>query len=135
MPEVRLRAVRADDLDALGTPRTPEADPFEFFGFQATNGLAQRFAANGLITDDFGLIAVDDSDGQLVGHVGWFAVRHGPASRRVRSTSASPCWSSTEGAATAPRPRPRWPITCSRTRWSNGSKPPPMSTTWPSSGL
>jgi RimJ/RimL family protein N-acetyltransferase len=80
MPEVRLRAVRADDLDALATARTSEADPFEFFGFQATNGVAQRFAANGLITDDFGQLAVEDPDGHLVGHVGWFAVQHGPSS-------------------------------------------------------
>ena len=76
---VRLRAVRADDLDALATPRTPEADPFEFFGFEATNGLAQRFAANGLITDDFGQLAVENADGQLVGQLGWYAVRHGPS--------------------------------------------------------
>ena len=79
MSAVRLRAVRSDDLDALSTPRTPETDPFEFFGFQATNGLAQRFVANGLITDDFGLIAIE-AGGRLVGHVGWFAVQHGPSS-------------------------------------------------------
>lgn len=79
MQGIRLRAVRADDLDALSAPRTPATDPFEFYGFQATNGLAQRFAENGLISDDFGSLAVDNSDGQLVGHVGWFAVRYGPS--------------------------------------------------------
>ncbi len=78
MPEVRLRAVRSDDLDALSTPQTAEADPFEFFGFRATNGLAQRFAANGLVGDDFGLIAIE-ANGQLVGHTGWSTVQHGPA--------------------------------------------------------
>jgi RimJ/RimL family protein N-acetyltransferase len=80
MPEVRLRAVRADDLAALATPRTAQVDPFEFFGFQATNGLAQRFAATGLITDDLGQAAVENAGGELVGHVSWFAVQHGPSS-------------------------------------------------------
>lgn len=60
--------------------RSAENDPFGFFGFAAMNALDRRFAANGMISEDAGCLAVEDEDGTLVGSVDWFAVQHGPSS-------------------------------------------------------
>jgi RimJ/RimL family protein N-acetyltransferase len=79
MTRVRLRAVRADDLPTLRAG-SAEDDPFQFFGYMATNVLERQFAANGLISDDAGHLVVEDQDALVVGSVGWFAVQHGPAS-------------------------------------------------------
>lgn len=76
---VRLRAVRAEDLPALSAGDAKD-DPFGFFGFTGVNALERRFTANGLISDDAGVLAVDDEAGVLVGQVSWFAVQHGPSS-------------------------------------------------------
>jgi RimJ/RimL family protein N-acetyltransferase len=79
MTWVRLRAVRTDDLPTLRAG-SAEDDPFQFFGYTATNVLERQFAANGLISDDVGHLVVEDQDASVAGSVGWFAVRHGPAS-------------------------------------------------------
>ncbi len=81
MIAVRLRAVRAEDLPVLSALSTagPADDPFGFFGFRPTNGLEQGFARTGLITNDAGVLAVEDGYGGLVGRVDWFAVQHGPS--------------------------------------------------------
>lgn len=79
MTTVRLRPVRQDDLPLLGEGE-PDDDPFGFFGFTASNRLERAFAANGLISDDQGTLVVEDEQGAVAGHVGWFAVQHGPAS-------------------------------------------------------
>lgn len=79
MVPVRLRALRHDDLEQLHQD-SPQDDPFQFFGFRASNGLQRRYAQDGLISDDLGMLAVEDGDGTLVGDIGWFAVRHGPSS-------------------------------------------------------
>lgn len=79
MASVRLRPIRADDLSALGA-RSAHDDPFEFFGHTAVNALERRFAADGLISDDIGALAIELDDGTLLGSVSWYAVRHGPAS-------------------------------------------------------
>jgi len=76
---VQLRPIRADDLAALGV-RPQDDDPFGFFGHRSVNGLERRFAADGLISDDAGQLAVQTQDGTLLGSVDWFAVRHGPSS-------------------------------------------------------
>ncbi|WP_067434464.1 GNAT family N-acetyltransferase [Nocardioides jensenii] len=79
MTTVRLRPVRHDDIPLLSAGE-PADDPFGFYGFTAANALERAFAANGLISDDQGTLAVEDDQGVLAGHVGWFAVQHGPAS-------------------------------------------------------
>lgn len=55
-------------------------DLFGFFGFTATNGLERRFAADGLISETFGTLIVEDETREVAGTVGWFAVQHGPSS-------------------------------------------------------
>ena len=79
MTTVRLRPVRADDLATLSL-RMADDDAFQFFGHVAENEFERRYAANGMISDDLGVLAVEDAEGTLVGRVSWFAVRHGPAS-------------------------------------------------------
>lgn len=76
---MQLRPIRADDLVALSV-RPREDDPFGFFGHRAVNGQERRFAADGLISDDAGQLAVQTQDSTLLGSVDWFAVRHGPSS-------------------------------------------------------
>lgn len=78
MVQVRLRAVRADDLSRLRAGSAQD-DPFGFFGFTATNSLEKRFAADGMIGDTAGSLVVEDEDGAVAGTVGWFAVQHGPS--------------------------------------------------------
>jgi RimJ/RimL family protein N-acetyltransferase len=76
--EARLRAVRSEDLVLL-RPGEVADDPFQFFGFVASNAVERAFAANGLISDDQGTLIVEDAPGSVAGTVGWFAVQHGPA--------------------------------------------------------
>ncbi len=78
MVPIRLRAVRDDDLPVLSRLESagPDEDSFNFFGFRATNGLARRFAENGAITEDAGMLVVTDGDGNIAGQVNWFAIYH-----------------------------------------------------------
>ena len=80
MSPIRLRPVRAEDLPALTRGRSPEADPWDWFGHRPSNGFERRFHADGLISDDHGVLAVETEDATLVGEVSWFAVQHGPSS-------------------------------------------------------
>ena len=80
---VQLRPIRADDLAALGV-RPQEDDPFGFFGHRAVNGLQRRFAADGLISDDAGQLAVQTQDGTLLGSVDWLPYAMGPPARPER---------------------------------------------------
>jgi RimJ/RimL family protein N-acetyltransferase len=73
-----LRAVKDSDLPSLGQ-LSAEDDPFGFFGYTPTNGLARRFAETGMLTPDLGTLAVEDDDGTLIGTVGWKANQHGPS--------------------------------------------------------
>ena len=80
LPAPANRPSRADsDLAARGV-RPQEDDPFGFFGHRSVNGLQRRFAADGMISDDAGQLAVQTPDGTLLGSVDWFAVRLGPSS-------------------------------------------------------
>jgi RimJ/RimL family protein N-acetyltransferase len=79
MDNVRLRAVREADLDLFAANETPEADPWNAFEIGASNRFHRRFAANGGITDEAGMLAVETSEGTLVGSVSWFTVQHGPS--------------------------------------------------------
>lgn len=78
MSEVRLREIREADLDALTAGSAPDADPWSFFGFFSANGLRQRFAADGMISEDFATLAVQTADGTLLGTVQYRATSHGP---------------------------------------------------------
>ena len=79
MREVRLRPVRLEDLTELAGNEPPDANPWNFFGFLASNRLQRGFAADGFISDDNGQLAVDAEDGTLIGSVGWYAMQHGPS--------------------------------------------------------
>jgi RimJ/RimL family protein N-acetyltransferase len=76
---VRLRAVREPDLGLLTENHSREKDPFNFFGIIASNKLQESFAANGMISEDRGWLAVESGDGALIGSVSWLAVSHGPS--------------------------------------------------------
>jgi RimJ/RimL family protein N-acetyltransferase len=76
---VRLRALREDDLGLLTDGETPESDPWNNFEFRPSNRFLRRFADNGGIGDSSGTLAVETTDGALVGSVGWHMVQHGPS--------------------------------------------------------
>lgn len=78
MTHVRLRAVRDEDLEALAANRTAERDPWNHFETGASNRLQRRGAAG--LEQDSGMLAVETSDGDLVGSVSWHTVQHGPSS-------------------------------------------------------
>jgi RimJ/RimL family protein N-acetyltransferase len=78
MPFVTLRPVRADDLPILAEGRSAASDPWNFFGFRSNNGLERRFAADGFISESSGMLAIENSDDELLGEVSWHEVRHGP---------------------------------------------------------
>ena len=78
MPFVTLRPVRADDLPILADGTSPGSDPWNFFGFRSSNGLERRFAADGFISERSGMLAIENSDAELLGEVSWHEVRHGP---------------------------------------------------------
>jgi RimJ/RimL family protein N-acetyltransferase len=79
MPEIRLRPLRASDLDALAANESPEADEWNYFEARAANTLHHRFATNGCISDESGQLAIESPDGELLGSMSWFEVRHGPS--------------------------------------------------------
>jgi RimJ/RimL family protein N-acetyltransferase len=79
MDKVRLRALNATDLEALTVNETPELDPWNNFAIGASNRFHRRFANNGGIGDDQGMLVVETLDGTLVGSVSWFTVQHGPS--------------------------------------------------------
>jgi RimJ/RimL family protein N-acetyltransferase len=79
MGDVRLRAVREDDLDVLTAKETPEFDPWNYFEIGASNRFHRRFAENGGISEESGLLAVETGEGRLIGSVSWFTVQHGPS--------------------------------------------------------
>jgi RimJ/RimL family protein N-acetyltransferase len=79
MTGVRLRALREDDLDVLTEAETPESDPWNNFEIGASNRFLRRFAENGGVGDSSGTLAVETTDGVLVGSVGWHMVQHGPS--------------------------------------------------------
>lgn len=80
MSQVRLRALRETDLDELAEKDTPESDPWNAFEIRPQNRWRRRFAENGGITDDGGNLAVETTDGVLIGSVSWNTVVHGPSS-------------------------------------------------------
>ena len=79
MTGVRLRAVRADDLDVLAANETVDLDPWNTFEIGPYNRFHRRFAENGGVDEHSGMLAVETTDGTLVGSVSWFTVQHGPS--------------------------------------------------------
>ena len=77
--EVRLRALRESDLDALAANHTPAADPWNYFEVGPVNQPHRRFASSGGIEDGAGTLVVETTDGTLVGSVSWHTVHHGPS--------------------------------------------------------
>lgn len=77
---MRLRPVRLEDLAVLADNENPDANPWNFFGFRASNRLQRGFDADGFVSDDDGKLAVESEDGTLLGDVGWHAFQHGPSS-------------------------------------------------------
>jgi RimJ/RimL family protein N-acetyltransferase len=78
-PGLRLRPVRADDLDLLERWR---ADPhtqgrFGWFGFPPPGSLRRRHGDDGLLGEDRGNLVVE-ADGVPAGEVSYISVHHGP---------------------------------------------------------
>jgi RimJ/RimL family protein N-acetyltransferase len=73
---IRLRPVQADDVEALTRQYTDEAAAGDFlwWGFQTGARFRERLAANALIGDDSGVLALVDDAENLVGEVSWHAV-------------------------------------------------------------
>lgn len=80
MARIRLRPVREDDLTALDENHSRDADPWNWFGHSPAGGTRRRFAADGLLSEVAGTLAVETEDGVLAGAVSWFTVPHGPGS-------------------------------------------------------
>lgn len=79
MTGVHLRAVREDDLDTLTANETAESDPWNHFEIGASNRFHRRFAENGGIGEQSGMLAVETTDGDLIGSVSWVTAQHGPS--------------------------------------------------------
>jgi RimJ/RimL family protein N-acetyltransferase len=76
---VRLRALREEDLAPLTDHETVELDPWNNFEIGAGNRFHRRFAENGGIGEDSGMLAVETTNGDLVGAVSWHSVQLGPS--------------------------------------------------------
>jgi RimJ/RimL family protein N-acetyltransferase len=79
MEKVQLRAVVESDLDQLTANEAPESDPWNYFQIRPSNELNRRFASNGGISEDAGMLAVEIPDGTLIGSMSWSPVVHGPS--------------------------------------------------------
>src|SRR4051794_16353652 len=78
-PAVLLRPLTPDDLAALEAMWTPEADPFNWAGYQDGGMLADALARRQTLREDGGTLAVVDPQGALLGDVSWRRVRTGPS--------------------------------------------------------
>jgi RimJ/RimL family protein N-acetyltransferase len=77
---IKLRPVREADLSALEESHSRDADPWNWFKHASTEVLRRHFAADGMLAEETGTLAVETPDGVLAGSVSWFTVRHGPSS-------------------------------------------------------
>ena len=80
MVRVSLRPVREADLSVLEENEAREADPWNWFTHRPAEALRRRFAADGMLSEEAGTLAVETPDGTLAGAVSWFTVVHGPSS-------------------------------------------------------
>src|SRR5579862_8196938 len=79
MARIRLRPVRENDLIPLEENESREADPWNWFAHVPAGVRRRRFAADGMLSEEGGTLAVETPDGVLAGTVSWFALRHGPS--------------------------------------------------------
>ncbi len=84
---VTLQPVSLADLEAFAEWLTTAegTGEFQWFGFTSATGLRERFARDGLLGPDGGVLAVADQ-GTTVGRVEWFSSTWGPP-------TTSSCWS------------------------------------------
>ena len=80
MGRVKLRPVREADLAALEENESRDADPWNWFMHTPAGIRRRRFAADGMLSEEAGSLAVETPDGVLAGSVSWFTVKHGPSS-------------------------------------------------------
>ena len=80
MARVRLRPVQEADLETLTENHSRDADPWNWFKYTSADGLRRHFAADGMLSEENGTLAVETPEGTLVGSVSWFTVQHGPSS-------------------------------------------------------
>jgi RimJ/RimL family protein N-acetyltransferase len=81
MSSIRLRAMQETDLDLLTAHESLESDPWNTFDILPSNRFHRRFAENGGIEQDSGMLVVEKVDGlntTLIGSVSWHPVQHGP---------------------------------------------------------
>jgi RimJ/RimL family protein N-acetyltransferase len=76
---IRLRPVREADLEALAQNESRDADPWNWFTYVPTEARRRRFAADGLLSEEAGTLAVETAEGMLAGTVSWFTIVHGPS--------------------------------------------------------
>jgi aminoglycoside 6'-N-acetyltransferase len=71
--EVLLRPITTDDLDLFEAElASPEGTgPFQWFGFTPTHRMRRRFAEDGLLGPDGGMLTVA-AEGRTAGRVEWF---------------------------------------------------------------
>ena len=79
MANIRLRPVREADLNLLEENESRDADPWNWFRYAPADVLHRRFAADGMLSEEAGALAVETTDGALAGAVSWFTVQHGPS--------------------------------------------------------
>ena len=79
MVRIRLRPVQEADLSPLEENELREADPWNWFTHVPTGVRRRRFAADGMLSEEAGTLAVETPDGVLAGTVSWFTVKHGPS--------------------------------------------------------
>jgi len=77
---IRLRPVQEADLTALEDNESRDADPWNWFKHTPAGALHRRLAADGMLSEEAGTLAVETPDGALAGTVSWFTVQHGPSS-------------------------------------------------------
>ncbi len=79
-PNVSLRPVTAEDIPLLERwDRDPAAaGPYAWFGWRDPGRFRRRFATDGYLGTDGGLLLVVVDDGRVVGDVSWRAVQGGP---------------------------------------------------------
>jgi hypothetical protein len=63
MAQIRLRPVGEDDLTVLEENESCDADPWNWFRHMPTERLHRRFAADGLLCEEAGTLAVESPDG------------------------------------------------------------------------
>ena len=76
---MRLRPVREADLGLLAENTSRDADPWNWFKHVPAEALRRHFAADGMLSEEAGTLAVETPDGVLAGSVSWFTVVHGPS--------------------------------------------------------